>query len=233
MMSLKWLKFGLISTATVAVTYICLPVCQYSYNVICTGQCSTRLYAELSQACKASSCISAQSLIQSLRQQFPVLDHVAVRYKADGCACVECSVQSPCVYINKQYVITDKNVLVDASYFDEHIFSSCVCMTCNRIDQVTAQVKELVHFAQNISPSVAHKFDVAWNDKLNIFLTSTTKSLKILSLYDTKLTDARLRIIESLYAKKMQEKGNKKNLLLIADARFEHQVIVRESVKRG
>lgn len=234
MIFLRLLRYA-VGLALVGVVCAALWPCGLRYvpHIVCHGECSGQLQEEIMHLCCNHMHNSPQQLFAILHTQFPILDHITLRYTADGSALLECSVHAPVVCIDEHHVVAQNGLLVDSCWYKSDQLQRCLSMVSHNVQQAAAQSQEMIYFAHLIDEYVAKHYVIEWKDKLEILLKNKNKPFTIVSRYDRLLDQELLTKVEKICADKIHRKGQNTLCALVADTRFEQQVVVRESVRRG
>lgn len=176
---------------------------------------------------------SAPEIISSLTAEFPCIAHVKLHIQPNKDALVAVQAQTPLLRMNDAYVLTQNAQALQAHYFDPQIISNLSQMQAAPDVLSDAQaLLELKNHVKDIEPSIFQDFNLTWRQLNEVVLEDKNNSLVHYVCCAHQLSDkTRIKIyvdqVTQLMVDRMANSPSKKQL--IADLRFENQLILRGS----
>jgi len=168
-----------------------------------------------------------EKLTRELITTFCSIDQVTARCNAQGTCTLSVTAVKPLARLSNAMLLSVDGKCVPQECFVETATKNLSAISlCDTLSEQAAQA--LSAYIQKISPHVFNNYTVAWKNKNEIFFHD--KNTDVLFLADLKTTpNERLHQLIVDHRTCTSKPTQKKQKKLIADIRFDHQLIVYEN----
>lgn len=206
------------------------------YHIVSDSLLSESAESEIQNYCKNYPIKNITSFISDCKKHFPVIDTVSIRYFSDGCAQIFFTAQKPSLLVNETMVVTANSSIIHRSFFKDENIMRCLPNIMVEDDiEYCDDVSSFLAFASKLPSDFFNSYQLYWKNKNSIsFTLKNRKDCVILWRADLPVCIDTLKLAEKLFERAKDTDRNmlKKKMCWIADARFDHQIILYKE-KRG
>ena len=200
-----------------------------SYIVAADDIFSASMVTKLSDYVTHHADFSTKKLCNKLKEEFQEIKECYARLYADGKCVISVEAKKPLISLNSAFVLTYDGTSIERVSFHENGLSSLETIAVQQA-LTTTDGQALAAYIKSIPTDYLSKYEVCWKNKHEIAFYD--KERKVLFLTDvTTLPNEAIHQSLNEIIHGMKTLPNKKQKQLVADIRFEHQLIIYE--KRG
>lgn len=177
-------------------------------------------------------------IISFLLSRFTCIEHASLRIEPNKDAVITMKAQRPLVRVNEQYILSSSARLIPVHDFESSHIANLMCMKVAPEILTDAQaLQELTRHMKEVEPTLLQEFNVMWHKSHEVVLTDVHNPLIQYVFCAHQLADhPRIQLYIDQVAHLMIERGvetAQQKKQLIADVRFENQVILRGPAMSG
>ena len=219
------ISIGLISTYCVYQS-----MNHFSYALIPDSLFSEQVIHDLSYYIAEHADESPDQLSMNLLQNFSIIKQITARRRSDGlCDLVVTSIK-PIAFVSSTMIVCDDGKCVSSEHFIASSLQNLNTFKCDH--QLSVQeAQELIAFIKKYPADCFKKYAVAWQNKNEIFFHRHNEPIIFLASEDMIPNDSLYQTVHELSVEidGIGTIPNKKQKTLIADIRFERQLILYEN----
>lgn len=202
------------------------PSIEFAFDALCAPAYADQMRSYATQLDIRSSDI----FIAQLSKQFPTIDSIALRKKAGGGILCSVSTQQPLFKINHDLVLVSSGLLVSVESYDQKALTSVPSLQVASCTIDRAEGSLLQKFLTRLDRAFFDEYAIIWSDVHTLSLQPKNRENLIILIDPAVVARERIGKINQLCDQMILSVSEKKQW--IADARFEHQIILYEG-KRG
>lgn len=185
---------------------------------------------DLSEYVASLGACKVADLIVLVKKQFPVVDTLNLRYCSDGGIHLAVKAQKPFMLVDEKMVATIQGTFHPRIFFDESVLAPLPTIFVEGGVEQCTDSAAFTTFIRECAAPLCNRYTITWKDKHTVVLVdSNNKECSIFCRADMPIADALLANIQQLFDQIKGTIPGKKQW--IADARFEHQIILYEDKK--
>lgn len=200
-----------------------------SYVVAVDDIFSAAMVTRLSDYVTRHTNFSAKKLCNHLKEEFREIKECQARLYADGKCIISVAAKKPLIALNRDSVLTHEGTSVERISFHEKAVTSLETVAVQQT-LTDADGQSLACYIKSMPADYLSAYDICWKSKYEISLYDKQRKLFFLADVTTMPNQAIEQSLNEII-NGMVTLPNKKQKQLVADIRFEHQLIIYE--KRG
>ncbi len=199
------------------------------YTVIVDNAFSADMSAQLSDYVTHHADMSTQLLCNQLKKQFAAIKECSARLYADGTCALAIVAKKPLIKLSSDIVLTHEGTSTELALWNAKAVADLATITIKQ-SFAESDGKALAAYIKSMPPHYFQHYDICWNNKHEISFYDKERKIFFLSDITTMPDDSFCQSLNEIISG-MEIVKNKKQKQLVADIRFERQLIIYE--KRG
>lgn len=176
-----------------------------------------------------------QAIVAQIQQDCPIVNKTGVRYLADGSIHIAVSVAQPALLLDDDKIITRTGLLYDADLFTVGVRAELPMIRCVRSAETIKDEDALLQCVGTVKEDFFKEYNLIWRNRHHVEVSKKDqKDISLLVRSEMLNENQTSKTISTLFEKLLSNEKicSKKNVQWIADARFDHQIILSQ-VKKG
>jgi hypothetical protein len=178
--------------------------------------------------------VAPQELFKKILDQFSVIKSVSTSHQATGVNEITITAKVPVVCINDSMLMTDEGLFVPRGVYEEDFLKNLSTLQVGSAKNYMNADQALISFAKKVPSYIWQRFMVTWKDSTAITLHDKIKTdFCVLCNSWQAVEPSLLERVDQVYDVVREMKPSKKMEMLIADIRFENQIVAYYQNDRG
>lgn len=194
--------------------------CSYDQSLSSTAQKDLQTFIQKQRVTDLAQ------LSQQIRNKFPQIQVVQACHDQTGVLHIALEASSPKLSINNEYVLCENGALVALSYIPNEIRANLASIATKD----KSLVEDLVFrsWAQSLPIDLCHDYAIVWVDQFTIYYTDQKNKAFHLVCDAARYPDVAILNSYQEIKNTLSQRSGLRNQHVIADARFDRQIIVRK-----